>query len=77
MPLLWWYENHSTAPLSRRYHVWPIEPRGEINMVADTPIAVLLGGLLDAFNAHDIDRVVRFFADDCVLQMPRGPNPTG
>ena len=46
-------------------------------MVADTPIAVLLGGLLDAFNAHDIDRVVRFFADDCVLQMPRGPNPTG
>ena len=46
-------------------------------MVADTPIADLLSGLLDAFNAHAIDRVMRFFADDCVLQMPRGPNPYG
>ena len=46
-------------------------------MVADTPIADLLSGLLDAFNAHDIDRVMSFFADDCVLQMPRGPNPHG
>ena len=37
----------------------------------------LLNGLVDAFNAHDIDRVMSFFADDCVLQMPRGPNPHG
>jgi ketosteroid isomerase-like protein len=33
--------------------------------------------LLDAFNAHDIDAVMRFFADDCVLEMPRGPDPWG
>ena len=77
MPLLWWYEYHGTVRRSGRYHVRPIEPQGEIFMVADTPIADPLSGLLDAFNAHDIDRVMSFFADDCVLQMPRGPNPTG
>ena len=27
-----------------------------------------------AFNAHDLDAVMRFFADDCELVMPRGPN---
>ena len=31
--------------------------------------------LLDAFNAHDIDAVMSFFADDCLLEMPRGPGP--
>jgi len=30
-----------------------------------------------AFNAHDLDRIMSFFADDCVLQMPRGPEPCG
>lgn len=33
--------------------------------------------LLDAFNAHDVDAVMSFFADDCVLEMPRGPDPWG
>jgi ketosteroid isomerase-like protein len=33
--------------------------------------------LLDAFNAHDIDAVMSFFADDCALEMPRGPDPWG
>jgi ketosteroid isomerase-like protein len=33
--------------------------------------------LLDAFNAHDLDAVMSFFADDCVLEMPRGPDPWG
>jgi ketosteroid isomerase-like protein len=33
--------------------------------------------LLDAFNAHDIDAVTTFFADDCILEMPRGPDPWG
>jgi ketosteroid isomerase-like protein len=33
--------------------------------------------LLDAFNAHDIDAVMSFFADDCVLEMPRGPDSWG
>ena len=32
--------------------------------------------LLDAFNAHDLDTVMGFFAEDCVLETPRGPNFT-
>lgn len=36
-----------------------------------------LKALLDAFNAHDLDRIMSFFAEDCVLEMPRGPDPWG
>jgi hypothetical protein len=33
--------------------------------------------ICDAFNAHDLDRIMSFFADDCVLEMPRGNKPYG
>jgi ketosteroid isomerase-like protein len=33
--------------------------------------------MLDAFNAHDLDAIMSFFADDCVLEMPRGADPWG
>jgi ketosteroid isomerase-like protein len=33
--------------------------------------------LVDAFNAHDLDAVMSFFAADAVLEMPRGPQPWG
>ena len=36
-----------------------------------------LEAILEAFNAHDLDRIMAFFADDCVLEMPRGPDPWG
>ena len=36
-----------------------------------------LEALCDAFNAHDLDRIMAFFADDCVLEMPRGNKPWG
>jgi steroid delta-isomerase-like uncharacterized protein len=36
-----------------------------------------LQAFLDAFNAHDVDAVMSFFADDCVMEMPRGPGPGG
>ena len=36
-----------------------------------------LVAICDAFNAHDLDRVMAFFADDCALQMPRGDKPWG
>jgi ketosteroid isomerase-like protein len=36
-----------------------------------------LTALCEAFNAHDLDRIMAFFADDCVLEMPRGGNPWG
>ena len=36
-----------------------------------------LAELCEAFNAHDLDRIMTFFADDCVLEMPRGREPWG
>ena len=33
--------------------------------------------LCDAFNAHDLDRIMSQFAEDCVLEMPRGSEPWG
>jgi ketosteroid isomerase-like protein len=37
----------------------------------------ILTQLVAAFNAHDLDAVISFFADDCELMMPRGPDPWG
>lgn len=36
-----------------------------------------LQGLLDAFNRHDLDDIMEYFADDCELYMPRGAGPRG
>ena len=33
--------------------------------------------LLEAFNAHDLDQIMAFFTEDCVLEMPRGSDPWG
>jgi len=40
-------------------------------------IGELLQELCGAFNAHDLDRIMGLFAEDCVLEMPRGPQPWG
>jgi ketosteroid isomerase-like protein len=40
-------------------------------------IRTTLTELCDAFNAHDLDRIMRLFAEDCVLEMPRGNKPYG
>ena len=37
----------------------------------------LLSSLVAAFNAHDLDQVMTFFSDDCVLETPRGPDAWG
>ena len=37
----------------------------------------VLQEVLDAFNAHDLDLIRSFFADDCVMDMPHGPGPGG
>jgi ketosteroid isomerase-like protein len=46
-------------------------------MSAAQSILELLQGLADAFNAHDIDRVMSFFHPNCSLDMPRGSEPHG
>lgn len=46
-------------------------------MAAAGNIEAALNGLADAFNAHDIDRVMSYFDAECSLDMPRGPEPHG
>ena len=40
-------------------------------------IRASLTAVLGAFNAHDLDRIMSFFAEDCVLEMPRGGDAWG
>lgn len=37
----------------------------------------LLKDFLNAFNHHDLDSIMDYFADDCVFYMPRGAAPRG
>jgi ketosteroid isomerase-like protein len=37
----------------------------------------VLEQVLDAFNRHDLDAIMLHFADDCVFESPRGPDPWG
>jgi ketosteroid isomerase-like protein len=41
------------------------------------PILDALISLADAFNAHDLDRIMNHFAEDAVLEMPRGKDSWG
>jgi ketosteroid isomerase-like protein len=36
-----------------------------------------LKAIADAFNAHDLDAIMAFFADDCSFDTPRGLEPWG
>jgi ketosteroid isomerase-like protein len=36
-----------------------------------------LGQVLDAFNRHDLDGIMAFFAEDAVFESPRGADPFG
>lgn len=44
---------------------------------SDDNMCKTLEAVLEAFNAHDLDRIMGFFVEDCVLEMPRGPDPWG
>ena len=37
----------------------------------------LLKEFLEAFNQHDLDAIMGYFAEDCVFYMPRGSAPRG
>lgn len=37
----------------------------------------VLKGFLEAFNNHDLDAIMGYFADDCVFFTPRGAKPRG
>lgn len=47
-------------------------------MIQDSAVSVeTLKAILNAFNAHDLDAIMSFFAEDCSFDMPRGPEPWG
>jgi ketosteroid isomerase-like protein len=46
-------------------------------MRGDAANSDVLREVLDAFNRHDLDGIMSFFADDCVFDAPRGPDPWG
>ena len=37
----------------------------------------VMKGFLEAFNRHDLDAIMEYFADNCEFYMPRGPGPRG
>lgn len=39
--------------------------------------AETLKNFLDAFNRHDLDAIMEFFADECTMDLPRGTHPWG
>ncbi len=45
--------------------------------MAENVTRELLQGFLDAFNRHDLDAIMEYFAEDCVFYMPRGAAPRG
>jgi ketosteroid isomerase-like protein len=45
---------------------------------AERPVTVgTLVSIVEAFNRHDVDGVMAFFADDCSMDLPRGSSPWG
>lgn len=46
-------------------------------MMEQSPSDRTLRAILDAFNAHDLSAIMEFFAEDCSLDMPRGPDAWG
>ena len=47
-------------------------------MASDQAVSVeTLKQILDAFNKHDLDAIMQFFAEDCSMDFPRGANPFG
>lgn len=45
--------------------------------MSDSDRLDVLQQVLDGFNRHDLDAIMSFFADDCVFESPRGPDPWG
>lgn len=43
----------------------------------DSATQATLKSFLEAFNRHDLDAIMAYFADDCVLYLPRGSEPRG
>ena len=50
---------------------------GEVSVSDERSKLDVLERMLDGFNRHDLDAIMSLFADDCVFESPRGPEPWG
>jgi ketosteroid isomerase-like protein len=51
--------------------------RAESPLMPEHTTKAVLKGFLDAFNRHDLDAITAYFADNCVIYMPRRMGPRG
>jgi ketosteroid isomerase-like protein len=52
-------------------------PTPGVTLTEPMPTVATLQAILDAFNRHDLDAIMAFFADDAIFDAPRGPDPHG
>jgi ketosteroid isomerase-like protein len=50
---------------------------GSAMATIETVTTQTLEAVAEAFNRHDVDGIMAFFAVDAVLELPRGPDPWG
>lgn len=58
------------------------QPTGKARQIEKKPgdeivTVETLKHILEAFNQHDLDAIMEFFADDCSFDFPKGPEPWG
>jgi ketosteroid isomerase-like protein len=64
-------------PKPRDAHRLGRTPTGRYWMEVGQVTAGALEEIADAFNRHDVDAIMGFFAEDAVFEAPRGPDPWG
>jgi ketosteroid isomerase-like protein len=48
-----------------------------VTLTDAVPTVATLQAIAGAFNRHDLDAIMAFFADDASFESPRGPDPHG
>jgi ketosteroid isomerase-like protein len=48
-----------------------------VTLTDAVPTVATLQAIAGAFNRHDLDAIMAFFADDAIFESPRGPDPHG
>ena len=51
--------------------------KGDAKTRAEAVSVATLEAVLAAFNRHDLDAIMAFFAEDATMEMPRGADPWG
>jgi ketosteroid isomerase-like protein len=75
LPFPFFYSRRCSCPIP--HSPFPV-PLWIMANKKDAPVTTgTLEAFLAAFNAHDLDAIMDFFAEDCEFDMPRGKDPWG